>query len=78
MAAATVGALCIGEYTEAAAVMLVYRVGELFESIAVGKSRRSIAALMDIRPDSANVERDGELHEVDPGEVTPGVMRRSP
>jgi len=69
MAIATVGALCIGEYPEGVAVMLFYQVGELFQSYAVGKSRKSIAALMDIRPDHANVERDGELEEVDPDEV---------
>ena len=69
MALATVGALCIGEYAEASFVMLFYQVGELFQSIAVGKSRRSIAALMDIRPDTARVEREGDFVEVDPDEV---------
>ena len=69
MAIATVGALCIGEYAEASFVMLFYQVGELFQSIAVGKSRRSIAALMNIRPDMARVERGGEYTEVDPDEV---------
>ncbi len=73
MALATVGALCIGEYPEAVFVMLFYQVGELFQSYAVGKSRKSIAALMDIRPDSANLERaDGTVEEVDPDEVAVG------
>ncbi len=72
MAIATVGAFAIGEYPEAVFVMLFYRVGELFQNIAVGKSRESIAALMDIRPDYANVERDGELVQVDPEEVAVG------
>ncbi len=70
MAIATVGALVLGEYAEAVFVMLFYQVGELFQSIAVGKSRASIAALMDIRPDVARVLRDGEGIEVDPFEVT--------
>ena len=69
MAIATVGALCIGEFPEAVFVMLFYQVGELFQGVAVGKSRKSIAALMDIRPDSANVEREGEIVDVDPDEV---------
>lgn len=72
MALATVGALVIGEYPEAVFVMLFYQIGELFQSVAVGRSRRSIAALMDIRPDSANVERGGEILEVDPEEVAIG------
>lgn len=72
MAVATLGAFGCGEYPEALAVMLFYQVGELFESIAVGNSRKSIAALMDIRPDFANVERDGQLEEVDPEEVLVG------
>ncbi len=72
MAIATVGALCIGEFPEAVFVMLFYQIGELFQAVAVGRSRRSIAALMDIRPDSANVEREGELLEVDPDEVEIG------
>ena len=77
MALATVGALCIGEYAEAVFVMLFYQVGELFQSIAVGKSRRSIAALMDIRPDVAHVERtldDASIRydEVDPEEIAIG------
>ena len=74
MAIATVGALCIGEYSEAVFVMLFYQVGELFESIAVGKSRKSIAGLMDIRPDYANVERAGTVTEVDPAEVQIGEI----
>ena len=69
MCIATIGALVLGEYAEAVGVMLFYQVGELFQSYAVGKSRRSIAQLMDIRPDSARVERGGELVEVDPEEV---------
>lgn len=74
MAVATVGALLLGEYGEAAAVMLFYQVGELFQSIAVGKSRRSISALMDIRPDYANIEEDGALVQVDPDEVEAGSI----
>ena len=66
MALATVGAMLIGEYAEASFVMLFYQVGELFQSIAVGKSRRSIAALMDIRPEVAHVLRNGEICDVDP------------
>jgi len=72
MAVASIGAFCVGEYPEAVAVMLFYRVGELFEDYAVGSSRRSIAALMDIRPDYADVEVNGEIKRVDPGEVKPG------
>ena len=77
MALATVGAFCTGffgqgEYPEAVFVMLFYQVGELFQSYAVGKSRKSIASLMDIRPDYANVERDGRLLQVDPEEVAVG------
>ena len=72
MAVATLGALGCGEYPEAVAVMLFYQVGDLFESVAVGRSRRSVAALMDIRPDSANVEREGQVLEVDPDEVEVG------
>ena len=72
MAIATVGALFIGEYAEAVFVMLFYQVGELFQSYAVGKSRQSIAALMEIRPDYANVERDGQVEQVDPDEVAVG------
>lgn len=74
MTVATVGAFGCGECTEGVAVMLFYQVGELFQSIAVARSRRSIAALMDIRPDYANVERDGELEEVDPEEVSVGDL----
>ena len=79
MAVATVGAIVLavtqtGDYMEAIAVMLFYQVGELFQSYAVGKSRRSIAALMDIRPDYANVEVDGRLQEVDPEEVAVGTV----
>ena len=74
MGVATIGALVIGEYPEAVFVMIFFQVGELFESIAVGKSRQSIAALMDIRPDSANVERDGAVTEVDPEEVAVGEI----
>ena len=69
MAVATLGAFGCGEYPEAVAVMLFYQVGELFENIAVGRSRKSISGLMDIRPDYANIERDGELIQVDPEEV---------
>lgn len=72
MAIATVGAMVLGEYPEAVFVMLFYQVGELFESIAVGKSRRSISALMDIRPEEAHVERDGKTVTVDPAEVLVG------
>ncbi|MEA5064699.1 MAG: heavy metal translocating P-type ATPase [Eubacteriales bacterium] len=72
MSLATVGALATGEYPEAVFVMLFYQVGELFQSYAVGKSRRSIAQLMDIRPDSAGLERDGAVVTVDPDEVQVG------
>ena len=72
MAIATVGAFATGEYPEAVFVMLFYQVGELFQSYAVGKSRKNISALMDIRPDCANLERDGEVVEVDPEEVSVG------
>lgn len=74
MCVATVGALTLGEYSEAVGVMLFYQVGELFQSYAVGKSRRSIAQLMDIRPDVANVERDGRIIEADPDEVAVGEI----
>ena len=74
MAVATVGAIALGEYLEGTAVMLFYQIGELFQSYAVGKSRRNITALMDIRPDYANVEQDGELVQVDPDEVTVGTV----
>ena len=72
MSVATLGAFGCGEYPEAVAVMLFYQVGELFQSVAVGRSRRSIAALMDIRPDYAHIERDGGLVQVDPEEVSVG------
>ncbi len=80
MAVATVGAIALaiyeksGDYAEAVAVMLFYQLGELFQSYAVGKSRRSITALMDIRPDYANLERDGALEQVDPDEVAVGTV----
>ena len=80
MAVATVGAIAIalydqtGDYTEAIAVMLFYQIGELFQSYAVGKSRRNISELMDIRPDYANIERDGKLEKVDPDEVEIGSV----
>ena len=74
MCVATIGALVLREYSEAVGVMLFYQVGELFQSVAVGKSRRSIAQLMDIRPDVANVERDGQIIEVDPDEVAVGEV----
>ena len=74
MAVASVGAMILGEYTEAVAVMLFYQIGELFQSIAVGKSRRSISELMDIRPDYANLEQDGEVEKVDPDEVEVGSI----
>lgn len=72
MAVATIGAIILGEYTEGVAVMLFYQVGELFQSYAVGKSRRNISELMDIRPDYANIEVDGQLEQVDPDEVAIG------
>ena len=74
MAVATLGAFGCGEYAEGVAVMLLYQIGELFQAAAVGKSRRSIAALMEIRPESANVEQDGSLLEVDPEEVQVGQV----
>ena len=80
MAIATVGAFAIalingsGDYTEAAAVMLFYQIGELFQSAAVGKSRKNISELMDIRPDYANIEQDGEIIKTDPDEVEPGTI----
>lgn len=74
MAIATVGAIVLGEYVEGTAVMLFYQIGELFQSYAVGKSRRNISELMDIRPDYANVEQDGQLVQVDPDEVEPGTV----
>ena len=72
MSIATIGALVLGEYAEAVGVMLFYQIGELFQSVAVGRSRRSITQLMDIRPDTANLLRDGELVEVSPEEVAVG------
>ena len=74
MAVATIGAMGLGDYKEAVAVMLFYQIGELFQSYAVGKSRRNISELMDIRPDYANVEKDGELVQVDPDEVEIGTI----
>ena len=80
MAIATIGAIVValihrdGDYTEAIAVMLFYQIGELFQSIAVGKSRRNISELMDIRPDYANIEKDGKLEQVDPDEVEIGSI----
>ena len=74
MAIATVGAIILQEYTEGVAVMLFYQIGELFQSIAVGKSRKNIADLMDIRPDYANVEEDGKLVQVDPDTLEPGSV----
>lgn len=73
MAVATVGAIALGDYKEGVAVMLFYQIGELFQSYAVGKSRRNISELMDIRPDYANVEKDGALERVDPDEVEIGT-----
>ncbi len=74
MAIATVGAIFLGEYLEGTAVMLFYQIGELFQSYAVGKSRGNIAALMDIRPDYANIEQDGQLEQVDPDDVEIGTV----
>ena len=80
MVVATIGAIAValveqnGDYTEAIAVMLFYQIGELFQSYAVGKSRKNIGALMDIRPDYANIERGGELVKVDPDEVEVGTV----
>ena len=74
MAVATVGAIALGDYREGVAVMLFYQIGELFQSYDVGKSRRNISDLMDIRPDYANIERDGEIEEVDPDEVEIGSI----
>ena len=73
MAVATVGALCLQDFKEGVAVMLFYQIGELFQSVAVGKSRKNIAALMDIRPDYANVMVDGKLEQVDPDDVEVGT-----
>ena len=74
MAVATVGAILLGDYSEGVAVMLFYQIGELFQSYAVGKSRRNISELMDIRPDYANIEKDGILEQVDPDEVEIGTI----
>ena len=74
MAVATVGAILLGDYSEGVAVMLFYQIGELFQSYAVGKSRRNISELMDIRPDYANIEKDGALEQVDPDEVEIGTI----
>ena len=74
MAVATVGAMALGEYAEGCAVMLFYQIGELFQSYAVGKSRQNISDLMDIRPDYANIEKDGQLEQVDPDEVPVGSI----
>ena len=74
MTVATIGAFGIGEFQKQFAVMLFYQVGELFQSYAVDKSRKSISSLMDIRPDFANVERNGELEKVDPDDVKIGEI----
>ena len=74
MAVATVGAILLGDYSDGVAVMLFYQIGELFQSYAVGKSRRNISELMDIRPDYANIEKDGTLEQVDPDEVEIGTI----
>ena len=74
MAVATIGAIALGDYKEGVAVMLFYQIGELFQSYAVGRSRRNISELMDIRPDYANIERDGKLERVDPDEVGIGSV----
>ncbi|MCQ2548529.1 MAG: cadmium-translocating P-type ATPase [Lachnospiraceae bacterium] len=74
MSVATIGAFALGEYREGVAVMLFYQIGELFQSYAVGKSRKNISELMDIRPDYANIEENGELNQVDPDEVEPGTV----
>ena len=75
MAVATVGAFALGDYVEGCAVIIFYQIGELFQGVAVGKSRRSISALMDIRPDYANIEgEDGRLEQVDPDEVEIGTV----
>ena len=74
MAVATIGAILLGDYKEGVAVMLFYQIGELFQSYAVGKSRKNITALMDIRPDYANIEKDGKLEQVDPDDVQIGTV----
>ena len=76
MAVATIGAILLGDYKEGVAVMLFYQIGELFQSYAVGKSRRNISELMDIRPDYANIEQDGKLEQVDPDEVRKYLCKR--
>ena len=72
MTVASLGAFILGEYSESVAVMLFYQIGEWFQSYALERSRKSISALMDIRPEYANLEKDGEIEEVDPEEVQPG------
>ena len=74
MAVATIGAILLRDYKEGTAVMLFYQIGELFQSYAVGRSRRNISELMDIRPDYANIEKDGKLEKVDPDEVEIGSV----
>ncbi len=74
MSIASIGAMVIGEYAEGGAVMILYQIGELFQSVAVGKTRRSIAEMVDINPEYANVERDGEVSQVDPGDVNAGEI----
>ena len=74
MAVATIGAIVLGDYTEGVAVMLFYQIGELFQSYAVGKSRKNISELMDIRPDYANIERENKIEKVDPDEVEIGSI----
>ncbi|MBU5472178.1 heavy metal translocating P-type ATPase [Roseburia sp. MSJ-14] len=74
MAVATIGAIALGDYKEGTAVMLFYQIGELFQSYAVGKSRKNISELMDIRPDYANIEKDGKLEKIDPDEVEIGTV----
>lgn len=74
MTVATVGAFCVGEYPEAVAVMLFYQVGELFQSVAVSRSRASISSLMEIRPDYANLEQAGKVEQVDPDQVQVGQI----
>ena len=74
MSVATIGAIILGEYTEGVAVMLFYQIGELFQSCAVGKSRKNITALMDIKPDYANIEKDGKLIQIDPEEIKIGSV----
>ena len=74
MAVATVGAICLGDYAESVGVMLFYQIGELFQSYAVGKSRKNISELMDIRPDYANLEKDGVTQQISPDEVAIGSI----